>query len=214
MEALTPVPSSYYTTGDKNIIITKGRHTGVMPLTVTDNMKKDQKAYSPYYALGLRIDKADVDSLLPGRNFTVIALKLENKFYGNWYHGGKCKVGTTETAYPLVIPQQDDRIYTLTTVDENTVVTNKVCNDEGSLILKFDGNKITVSSNDVEIVNDGRSSYFNDAALLQDRKLFLNYSYRNSMGRTVAVTDSLVFRNRMRDGINEWQDENENHYTK
>ena len=60
----------------------------------------------------------------------------------------------------------------------------------------------------------GWPSRFNDAPLLQDRVLSLNYSYPNGDGTTTYVYDTLKFRNRIRDGINEWQDENTENYDK
>jgi hypothetical protein len=52
--------------------------------------------------------------------------------------------------------------------------------------------------------------------LLQNRKIFLNYSFTQvaSPFWTYNCTDTLTFRNRIRDGVNEWQDENPSHYTK
>ena len=36
--------------------------------------------------------------------------------------------------------------------------------------------------------------------------------YVNSDGNTCYAQDTLTFRNRLRDGVNEWQDENPSHY--
>ena len=63
-------------------------------------------------------------------------------------------------------------------------------------------------------VTQGASS-FNNAKLLQKRQIFLNYRYVNTAtGYTWNCTDTLTFRNRIRDGINEWQDEDPSHYLK
>jgi hypothetical protein len=58
---------------------------------------------------------------------------------------------------------------------------------------------------------DGASTY-NQAKLLQNRKIFLNYKYKNAAGNWCYAKDTLTFRNRIRDGVNEWQDENPNNY--
>ena len=47
---------------------------------------------------------------------------------------------------------------------------------------------------------------------LQNRKLFLHYRYPNGDGTFTVVRDTLTFRNRIRDGVNEWQDENPKNY--
>jgi hypothetical protein len=58
---------------------------------------------------------------------------------------------------------------------------------------------------------DGAST-FNRAKLLQDRRIVLSYKYIDASGNTCYAQDTLTFRNRIRDGINEWQDENPSHY--
>jgi hypothetical protein len=80
--------------------------------------------------------------------------------------------------------------------------------------LTLDGTVITVGSNTGatnQVTADGSSS-FNRPKLLQDRKLFLKYKYKNNQGNCCYATDTLTFRNRLRDGVNEWQDENPTHY--
>ena len=117
--------------------------------------------------------------------------------------------------YELVLPQADGKTYVLTTVDDKTVKTNKVGTKAGEMLLTFNGNDITVSSPDGSREYkpiDGKPSVFNDAKLLQDRKMTLNYSYSNGDGTTTYVNDYLQFRNRIRDGVNEWQSENPEDY--
>ena len=149
-------------------------------------------------------------------------MKCENKFFGNWYHGGKTIVKDdvngnviSEDVYDLVIPQADSKVYSLTTVDASTVMTDKIGLNAGKLLLKFNGNDITITSadgsKDIKPIAD-QPSVYNDPKLLQDRKLTLNYSFSNGDGTTTYITDYLQFRNRIRDGINEWQDENEKNY--
>ena len=61
---------------------------------------------------------------------------------------------------------------------------------------------------------DGESA-FNNPKLLQDRRIYLKYKFIDPVsGFTYHCTDTLRFRNRIRDGINEWQDENPDHYIK
>ena len=87
--------------------------------------------------------------------------------------------------YELVLPQADGKTYVLTTVDDKTVKTNKVGTKAGEMLLTFNG---------------------------KDRKMTLNYSYSNGDGTTTYVNDYLQFRNRIRDGVNEWQSENPEDY--
>ena len=80
--------------------------------------------------------------------------------------------------------------------------------------VTLDGMNVTISSvagSTVTILPDGAST-FNRSKLLQNRKIFLNYMYLNADGTTSYAKDTLTFRNRIRDGVNEWQDENPSNY--
>lgn len=80
--------------------------------------------------------------------------------------------------------------------------------------LTLNGGNVTVSSvpgATYEVQPDGAST-FNQAKLLQNRKIFLKYKYQNSDGNWCYANDTLTFRNRIRDGVNEWQDENPGNY--
>ena len=71
------------------------------------------------------------------------------------------------------------------------------------------------SSKLVEVAPDGSvtgSGRFNGARLLQDRELSLQYTVTDPDGGRTEVSETLHFRNRIRDGVNEWQDEHPEHY--
>ena len=114
-----------------------------------------------------------------------------------------------------MIPQADSKVYSLTTVDASTVMTDKIGLNAGKLLLKFNGDDITITSADgskeIKPIAD-QPNVYNGAKLLQDRRLTLNYCFSNGDGTTTYITDYLQFRNRIRDGVNEWQDENEKNY--
>lgn len=223
LKELTPLPSEYYTVdGLDKMVIKKGRHTAAVSIKATPAIEEDANAFKPYYALGFKLNKADVDSVLCEKSFEIIVVKCENKFFGNWYHGGKTVIKNdatgeivSEDVYDLVIPQADSKVYSLTTVDASMVMTDKIGLNAGKLLLKFNGNDITITSADgskeIRPIAD-QPSVYNDAKLLQDRRLTLNYSFSNGDGTTTYITDYLQFRNRIRDGVNEWQDENEKNY--
>ena len=75
--------------------------------------------------------------------------------------------------------------------------------DDSITISPVAGAKYTVEP-------DGESRFIR-TKLLQDRKIVLNYKYVSG-GNTIHAHDTLTFRNRLRDGVNEWQDENPAHY--
>lgn len=218
--ALLPLPASYYTiSGLDGMTIKSGAHTASATITATDDFVADPKAMAPWYAIGLRIKSADADRVPAEKSFEVIAVKFENQYYGNWYHGGRTVVINdatgaivSEEKYPLVLPQEDSKVYTLKTVAANAVVTNKIGSKSGVMKLTFDGEDVTVSCEDGSRKLISGACYTNGAKLLQDRVIYLDYSYSNGDGTTTFVKDELSFRNRIRDGINEWRDENPDNY--
>lgn len=225
LAALTPLPASYYTRpAVENMVIRKGAYTASVTIKADSaQMLADPQSFKPYYALAFRIEQADADMVPMAKSFSVIAVRCENTFYGNYYHGGKSIVRNNLTGdvvsqdvYPTTVPEtNNNRIYVLSTASANSVTTNRAGNAAGKLRLTFEGENIRVAFVDhadrvVEPMEDGCK--FNNARLLQNRKLFLNYKFDNGNGTTTFVQDTLSFRNRMRDGINEWQDENPEHY--
>lgn len=211
---LTVLPEDHYTVeGMDGLCIRKGAHTAAVTLRATDEMRNDPNAFAPYYALAFRIKNADVDQLVEGKDFAIIAVKCENRFYGTWSRSGKVvsydaagqEISVDESEQSLA----DQYCYTLTTVNANTVNVDRVAGTSGQMTLTFDGDQIIVSSADGTVSGTGS---FDGSKLLQSRKLYLSYTVTAADGSRKEVTDTLYFRNRTRDGVNEWQDENPEHY--
>lgn len=224
IKVLTPLPRDYFRVNEeRKFTIGRGRHTATVTVEADSAALLADPHFGPqpYYALGFRLTSADADTVLFSKSFEVIAVRYENMLFGNWYHGGQTsvvdatgRVLSAET-YPTSIPSDEGThgVYTLTTVAPDALTTNYAGVHEGSLRLTLDGADIRVenaSSADRPIEDLGSS--FNRARLLQNRKLFLHYRYANGDGTYTVVRDTLSFRNRIRDGINEWQDENPEHY--
>lgn len=177
-------------------------------------------SHDPYYAIGFRLTSADADTVLIAKSYQVVAVRYENMLFGHYYHGGKMHTVnaagqiTATKVYPTTIPSQEGThaVYTLTTVAPDAVETDYIGNGtkQGSLRLTLDGDKVTVSSSSISVEDLG--SGYNRARLLQDRKIFLHYRYPNGDGTSTEVIDTLSFRNRMHDGVNEWQDSDPAHY--
>lgn len=212
---VTPLPASMYSLSkDGSMTIEKGRHTA----TVT--FKADSLALladsfagaSPYYAFAWKITTADADTVLLSKSFQVIAIRLENLFFGSWYHGGEswqiedaggAEVPGTRIKYPTTIPASSgtSSVYALTTADAYSCNTDYFHNIPGTLNIRMNGDAVVVSG---ASVTDLGSSW-NHAGRIQDRKIYLNYRYSGDAGRSTVVRDTLSFRNRERDGVNEWQ---------
>ena len=76
---------------------------------------------------------------------------------------------------------------------------------KNEMLVTLDGSNITiksVSGSKYTILPEGTST-FNKAKLLQNRKKFPKYGYLNTdYGYTYHCTDTLTFRNRIRNGAN------------
>lgn len=214
---LTPLPESYYTiSGLDRMTILSGRHTATATIKATDFIKEDPNVYAPYYAVAFRILSAEDAVTVPTRDFEIIVVKCEHMLFGQWAHEGSTKVlnesGDGETD-SYAFSESDERVYTLTTQNANSLMTDKIGATKGKLLLTLNAdNSITVSSPDVTVeAIEGEPSYFNGARLLQDRQIHLNYRYARD-GVRYEVRDVLYFRSRSRDGVLEYQDENPAHY--
>jgi len=220
--ALKPMPSTYYTISDNSkMVIKAGNHMGSVVIKADSAaFLKDTTTINPVYAIPFYIVSADADSIRAAKRYTVVGLKYENMLFGNYWHGGVTIVKDSTgkivktTNYFTAIPTPEVKIMNLKTVAYNALVTNKIGDQAGSMKLTLNGTTVTVSQangSKVVVQPDGAST-FNRPKLLQDRKIYLKYKYLNADKTTSYATDTLTFRNRLRDGVNEWQDEDPSHY--
>ncbi len=223
---LLPLPASYYTLSNTSqIVIKAGMHTGTITLKVDSTaFLADAATLLSTYIVPVYITTADADTILEPKRSALFGIKYENMLFGNYLHGGVVTVkdGTgaiiSTTAYKTTISQNNSKIWTLTTVGPNVLVSNGYSNVQTAkkeLQITLNGTDVVVSSGTGSTntyLPDGSSTY-NAPKLLQDRKILLNYKYVVGVN-TYYCQDTLTFRNRIRDGVNEWQDENPSHYTK
>ncbi len=229
--ALQQLPTNYYQmTPSSTMVIKSGWHGGTVVIKADSaNFLNDSlKTIVSTYVLPFYITSADADSILYNKRTNVVGLMFENKLFGNYWHGGAAVVNRpsksdTTIIYKTIIPIQENLIWSLTTAGPSTLTCNgfyknTVTIGKKQLNLTLKGTKLYLSASagaSFVFSQDGECT-FNDAKLLQERKIFLKYKYTETVSPfyTYHCTDTLTFRNRMRDGINEWQDENPSHYTK
>ena len=222
VKQLLMLPSNYFTMSSPNqMVIKKGTYSGTVTVKVDSAaFLADPATLNATYVLPFYINSADADSVAADKRYAVIGFRYDNMLFGNYWHGGVTTVKDSTgkviktTNYYTTIPSPEIKVMNLTTVAPNALVTNLISDQKGSFKITLDGTKITVSQapgSKVNVLPDGEST-FNRPKLLQERKLFLKYKYANADGTTSYATDTLTFRNRIRDGVNEWQDENPSHY--
>lgn len=225
VNALQLLPVNYYTISDQeNFVIEPGAHSGkllIKPDSAT--FLADVNTITPVYALPFLITTSDADTILAGREYSVIGLKFENMLFGNYWHGGETVVkdgsgNVLQTLrYYTSIPVPETKVWNLVTQAPFELTVNgysDIKSTKPEIRLVQSGGDITISSaqnSTFAYLPDGENK-FNQATLLQNRKIFLKYKYQNSVGNWCYATDTLTFRNRLRDGVLEWQDENPSHY--
>lgn len=215
VEKLKPMPEGYVTfSNDEEIVIPKGDHFGTISVTATDRFIADPASIKATYVLPFRIVSADADSVNQAKNTSLIGLHYEHMLFGTYLRNGVTKIVNAQ-GQEVQTQSTTGKNWTLKTVSPNSLVTSLVENSrKGSMKITLQGEKILISpvdGSEIQVTPEGESTY-NNAKLLQERKLFLKYKFSDKAGNTYHVSDTLSFEHRIRDGVKEWQDENPEHY--
>ncbi len=223
------LPTNYYTISSPNtMVIKKGQHNGVVTIRPDSVLflNDSLKTINATYILPFRITAAEADSITYLKTTNTVALRFENMLFGNYWHGGAAKVPkvnqpTVDSAtivYRWAINDGATKIWTLATFGPSTLYTNGYFNvqttkNELKLVLKGTTVYLSSAPGSTNVYTQNGVCSFNNDKLLQNRKIFLKYTFKSGK-YTYNCTDTIFFRNRIRDGVNEWQDENPDHYTK
>ncbi|OWW24582.1 hypothetical protein B4Q04_14790 [Zobellia sp. OII3] len=211
----TLMPDDYYSLEGDEITVPKGSFQGLVDVKF-DSLKlaQDTLLRDFNYALPFKIVSTSVDSILEGKEQTIIPLKLMNTYEGNFYQVGSLKQFFTATkVLDTVYVYGDDLdgpntpIRTLSSIMMDTVDLDGIGPRGGDgyhMRLKVDP-----KDNSVEIIADTASIYqvYPNGKSTWDpvkRKFVLSYKYSDGE-RDYEVEEKLTFRNRVRDGINEWR---------
>lgn len=212
----TLLPADYYTLGDNSkITIPKDEYLGLLSVKfdslklAADNNMKDFN-----YAIPLKLLSSTTDSILEGKGQAIFPIKLMNTYEGNFYQVGSLKEFFTaskvlDTAY--VYGDFEDGpstpIRVLSSDMMNTVIVDGVANrggDDYSMQLR-----VNPQDNSVEVIPVASSEYqveSNGESTWDPVKRIFNLKYKYSFGdKDFEVEETLTFRNRIRDGINEWR---------
>lgn len=206
------LPSNYYelvdsegNPADNKIIIPAGKTQGFVYVKADSiNFLADPVSLGNNYALGFQLDNVvKADSILSGLKTSMITFTYINQLYGNYVQKGQVvKTGTTNET--LVYPGGINDVLELTMESPNTLVCNGIADLRGAdkkmnVVVAAD-NSITIetATGGVTIVDDGGSSYNPET-----REITLNYSF-DFNGVSYKATDILEFRNRIVDGVNQF----------
>jgi hypothetical protein len=207
------LPESYYELVDSEgnpannkITIPAGKTQGFVYVKA-DSIKflNDPISLGNNYALGFTLDNVvKADSILVDYKSTKITFTYINQLYGNYVQTGQFIKTVGGVAETIDYPGGITDVLELTMVSPNTLVYDGLADLRGAdkklnLTLAAD-NSITVSTatGGVTIVNEG-DSFYNPST----REIILNYSF-DFNGASYNASDVLEFRNRIVDGVNQY----------
>lgn len=227
-EGYTALPDNYFHLVDESgketstITIAPGSHQGFIYVSLNDEFVEDDQATEANYALGFSIKEASTDSILAGKELTIVAFKYINTYHGHYYREGMTTkflngTGDVDTILTYDRNTKDNAAWELSTLQRNKVkaIWNNTSGIRPDLDLLINPeNKLTIMGNNanpegtepgtiISITDDGDNSYDPE-----NRIFNLNYSYSFIDGQgnlqKYKVNDQLIFRNRLVDGVNQW----------
>lgn len=158
------------------------------------------------YALSFRLEEVvGADSILADLTTTTISFSYINQLYGNYVQLGR--INRTENGSPLdplLYPGGIDDVVELTMHAPDTLVVNGIGQsrqqeDKMKIAIRADNSISIVSMPGATPVTDDGGSKFNRA----EREILLNYSFERD-GIIHSARDTLAFRNRVVDGVNQF----------
>jgi len=215
------LPESYYTLSNyEEIEIPTGEFMGEITMTIDSAFYQDPMAAQDHYVLPFKIYDTSADSILAMKDSLLLIVAFESKIFGNYYHNGRTLVYSAGTLIDTLIYHQDEPVtepvnnWTLYTRGSKTLYTNGLgkyipSNLSGFYIRINDDNSLSLSE-DTVLVSKGFNWQFKELPGdnyydPETRMLYLNYSYVDVVsGNDCHATDTLKFRNRILDGVNQW----------
>jgi hypothetical protein len=211
----TLLPANYYKLSNSSrFTIPVGSLQGAIAITIdTAKFINDPLALQAKYVLPFRLLKTSADSILPRQNTHVLSLKYEHRLFGNYYHNGVTTTTTASGTVTTIIYHQEEPVtnainnWILTTVGSYTLKTSGVLNLKDGVNNTFN---ITVPNNNSVVVSKNPGSLYNVVPSgpcsynASKKEFYLQYSYTNA-GNTYKAIDTLIFRNRILDGVNQWR---------
>lgn len=218
-----PLPEKYYTlSNNQEFIIEPGSFIGEISMDIHSDFYMDPLAHQNYYALLFRLESTTADSILCNKDSLLLILSFESGYFGNYYHNGRVirKDTDLDSIIDTIIYRQEEpvtnnvNIWTLSTAGSKTVYSRGIANYApsdltGFYIKIYDPDSLDIIADsaliaqgyDWKIKLDVGDNYYDPVA----RRFYLNYSFQDvQTGYKCYASDTLIFRNRILDGVNQW----------
>jgi hypothetical protein len=212
--SLTLLPESFYSLSNEDRFeILPGDMGGEITLTVGEDFFN--AADTIIYYLPFSLSSTSLDTILESKTTMVLILNLETAGFGHYYHNGVMQVDSTNGTSSITAYHQEEPVsnevnnWELSSYSMDTLLTNGIANQKsGAIEYNF---KLSIRSDNSVGIAAGNTSVWkveeNGASVYdQDKKEFyLNYKYMDADGNNYTVSDTLIFRNRILDGVNQWK---------
>lgn len=220
----TLMPDNYYTLSNySEIVISSGQFSGDISMTIDPAFFADSLATSETYAIPFKLVSSTTDSILEGKDSLLLILDFEHTLFGNYYHNGQVVRldALTSEVMDTIIYHQEEPVtnpannWSLTTVASSTLKTRglgwytpsdlsgffMVVNDDYSIGIVEDPGVVAIGLNwRIEAVAGAENRYN-----AETKEFYLNYKFIDTKsGYECIATDTLIFRNRILDGVNQW----------
>jgi len=207
------LPASYYSLVDADgnpannkIIIPAGKTQGFVYVKADSiPFLNDPVSLGNNYALGFTLDNVvKADSILVDYKSTKITFTYINQLYGNYVQKGQFIKDDGTTVETIEYPGEITDALEFTMAGPNSLIYDGLADLRGTdkklKINVAEDNSITIetATGGVTVVDDGGSSY-NPST----REIILNYSF-DFNGVSYKASDVLEFRNRIVDGVNQF----------
>ena len=210
---IVALPQNYYELESNQAVIEAGEIMGAVKVHLTDAFFNDPKVKEVHYVLPLKIVKADADTVLESKNYTLYAVKYKNKYTGCWLSHGTDEIDnngktSTNTREPEDFRKYDLRYLATTALNQCTYALTATVNGKEmtrNIVLTFDDkDNCTLSSADADFEVSGTGKWTRMGAPKawgdKDRDLLeLEYTAKFKNGAAyykVSTKESLIMRDR------------------
>lgn len=202
------MPSDYYTlSNNSKFIIAAGSILGRVTITF-DSVKfvNDPKAVEHIYAIPFKLVGTSADSINANLSTKVMVFKYINHYEGDYDQTGTMTSfdASGNSIGEIVL----DNVIAMKTVMLDEVVTDGMMNQTGApyqMVINVNENgQVTMdntASSSANTIEKNGECVFDKAT----STFTLNYKVSDGTGSYKVVVANLVWRNRIRDGVNEWQ---------
>ncbi len=211
--SLTLLSPEYYTlSDDSRFPMPPGSLGGELILTVSKEFF--ERADTTRYYIPFRLMSTSLDSILESKQTMILTLNTEAAKFGNYYHNGVTQVDSVNGNKRTITYHQKEPVtnavnnWALTTAAYDTLITDGISNRKAGAI-NYSFKMVLNADNSVDIYpnmasewlvkSNGTSEYDPDKM-----EFYLNYSFQDANGNDYSAMDTLIFRNRILDGVNQW----------